>query len=412
MDQIIKDWIVINWQRKLVALLIAITVWMYVSHSMTETKTFPGVTIKIVNLPTNKTINTLLPNGVLGRRVTLTLTGSKKIIENLESNGIEVVLDAANSSDEWVVQITKKNLVSLDPSIDLQHHITQVQHQEFIIELSELITAKIPVTISKPTGQAPEGYQFLGIWPQRLMQTVSGPAKQIKQLRATGLELSFDLRDVRKQVLDALSSGQEGFYEDEVSFSIPDTWKKVAIPFQQGTLHLLNDPDAKQLRMDFLRMQFIPIERLLPIRVYYPLYTLETLNQQTAPLATEGPIKKEFGVSVFTPPTLAYRVSRLFLDIVRDHMELTIVASLDPGKNGFPWSIEFNNSEELEKKYIAYLTGRHKLENSQSGSTYKKRVSIWKNRFRDYMQRLRLYTSHEEKLSLSNVLKDGAIRVE
>ena len=81
MDSIITRIFFHNWQRKLVAALAAIVIWMFVNNSINDTVTISNVPVRIINLPPDKTIPGLLPNGVLGRRLTLTLTGSKDVVE-------------------------------------------------------------------------------------------------------------------------------------------------------------------------------------------------------------------------------------------------------------------------------------------------------------------------------------------
>ncbi len=116
MEKVIKNLFLQNWQRKLVALLAALVVWILVNHSITDTKTLSNVPIRVVNLPPDKTILGMMPNGMLAKRITLTVSGSKEIVDELEPGDVEVVLDASQTDEnEWVVQITRKNLVSLNP---------------------------------------------------------------------------------------------------------------------------------------------------------------------------------------------------------------------------------------------------------------------------------------------------------
>lgn len=124
-----------QWQRKLVAILTAIAVWLIVSESIMTTKTIHSVPVRVINLPTEKTIEGLLPNGFLNQRITLTLTGSKEIIDHLEPGDLEILLDAGGQSNEWMVHLSRKNLLSLNPEIDLERHITQISHPEFVLKL-------------------------------------------------------------------------------------------------------------------------------------------------------------------------------------------------------------------------------------------------------------------------------------
>src|SRR5262245_16925541 len=124
-----------NWQLKIIALIVGFITWLFVSNSIMTTKTIPSIPIRIVNIPQDKTIQGLLPNGVLSKRTTLTLTGKKDVVEQLEPGDLEVLLDSSNQPNEWTVQISKKNLVSLNPDLDL-FNISNVEHPEFVIKLS------------------------------------------------------------------------------------------------------------------------------------------------------------------------------------------------------------------------------------------------------------------------------------
>lgn len=408
MESMILNVFLNNWPRKLVAILTAIVIWLFVNHSIQETKIITNVPVRIINLPSDKTIQGLLPNGVLSRRITLTLTGSKDVIEDLEAGDLEVLLDASTAdSDEWIVQITKKNLVSLNPSIDLLQHITQVDHTDFVIKLSKLVTAKIPVIIEFPKGSAPQGYEFLDIWPQSLMQTVSGPEEEIQQLKEEGLELTFDLNEISKSDLDAVKTASTG-HNDEISFPIPKKWKQVPIHFR-NSFEELNDPEASNLRIDFLRKEMIAFDKEIPIRLFYPLDDLEVLNPKTLSLELNNDIQKQNDVSIFKRPLFAKEVSRLFLDIVRNSIEIVIVTAPKSKREFLAWSFQFINPHDLEETYVAFSLANST--NNKSNSAPKKKEEMLRKRFRDYMQRLTLYLTESKKLHLKNTVEGNQVRV-
>ena len=72
-----------NWPRKLVSAVLAFIIWGLVNHSITSTKTVHNVPIKIINLPTGKTIKGLQDNDFLNKKITLTLTGNKNVLEDI-----------------------------------------------------------------------------------------------------------------------------------------------------------------------------------------------------------------------------------------------------------------------------------------------------------------------------------------
>lgn len=409
MDVIAKDRVLKNWKQKLVAVFIATMIWLLVNHSITSTKIVAGIPVRIVNLSAERAADGLLPNGILNKRLTLTLTGTKETIEHIEPGDLEVVLDATNAPDEWVVQITKKDLVSLNPDIDVSRDITQISQSEFIIDLDKMMTAKIPVTILSPTGKAPSGYEYLGTWPKQLMQSVTGPKLVIQQLHAKGLELSFDLNEISKEELDAIHTTKSAHNSDEVSYKIPDIWKKISIPLLTRPLQPLNDLRADNLHMDFLRKEYISLNRNIPIQIFYPMENISNINPIRYPLKKSSLIDEVYGTSVLNAPLLAYGVSRLFVDTVKDHLEIVITAKADEN-NTLPWSLEFVDQESLENTFVSLLKETQIASENLNGT--EQRENQWRGCFGDYMKKMTLFLAKDRPLILKNTLEPNGISVE
>lgn len=402
-------WIFQHWQRKILALITAIIVWLFVNHSITTTKTIPNVPVKIVKLQPNKTISGLLSNGYLENRVTLAISGTKDVVDDLEPGDMEVMIDAsAIDMDEWVVVISKKNLVSLNPSIDLSHHVTNITHPEFVIRLSDLVTENVPIIIRPPIGRPPEGYDFLDIWPQHLTQTLTGPKEEIEFLKTKGLKLIFDLDQITKKNLDTIKNSQSSSHNDEISYLVPNGWKKVKIPYNQYASADINDPESKYLRIDFLNKGLIPINKRLPIEVYYPLKSSETINPYTYTLALSSEIEEINGLNVITTPMYVRDVSRLFLDIIRDNIKIVIIAAPKTEREALQWSIDVVDPHELEDTYVAYLIASA---SKNMASLTKQDETVLRHRFREYLRKLTLYINNEQKLYLRPVLAYNKIVV-
>lgn len=398
-----------QWQRKLVALVTAMTVWIFVNHTITATKTIPFVPVRIINLPIDKTIPGLLPNGFLSKRMTLTVTGTKDIVEQLEPGDLEVLIDIANQPSEGAVQITKKNLVSLNPNINLFNHITSLSHSELFIKTSSMLKDKIPVTVRLAPSNPPVGYEFLDIWPVKLMQTVSGPQEQIINLKEKGLELVLNLNDITKEQLDALKALQKGPYDDEVSFYVPDQWKKIVIPSLSNIPEPLNDPEAKYLQIDFLKKEFIPIKGDIPINVFYPLKYSSTLNPKNYPLAANSVIQYENGISVLKTPLFAYNVSKIFFDIIKNNLMINLVAIPKSERELLEWDIEFVDDPHLEDTYVAFMLSSIK---STVGAKTQDREKHFRQRFQSYLQNFGLFLPSKQPLTLEASLEDKEIFVQ
>lgn len=412
MESIITKLFLNNWQRKLVAVLTAIVIWFFVSNSITETKTIRNVPIRISNLPADRTIVGLLPNGILSKRINLTLSGSKDVIDELEPGDLEVNIDAsAIDHADWIVLINKKNLVSLNPNIDLANNITSVNHTEFVIKLNRLVTAKIPITILPPTGEAPPGYEFLDLWPQKLLQTVSGPEEEINKLKAKGLEVTFDLGEIQKADLDNIKSPIQGGNNNEISYIVPSKWKQVMIPFRNHAIEDINDPDAASLRIDFLRQEFLPVDRNIPISIFYPAKNLATINPLTVKLEGGEQVLLKNGLYLFTLPTHVKNVSRLFLDIVRDNLEIDIAAAPKGEREILQWSLEIINPHDLEETYVAYHLANAGALKHSNNSMLKKREALFRKRFREYMYRMSLFASPDHKLNIESMIQDDKLKI-
>lgn len=407
MESMIAQFFFHNWERKLTALITAIFIWLFVNNSINESQTIPNVPIRVINLPSDKTIQGLLPNGVLSRRMTLSLTGSKDVVEKLEPGDIEILLDASTAdSDDWIVNLSKKNLVSLNPSIDLAQHISQIKNSEFVIKISKLVTAKIPLIIDSPKGSTPPGYEYLDIWPQQLTQTVSGPEEEVQKLKEKGLEVSFDLSEVTKAELDAL---QGNVRNDEISFPVPKKWKQIVTPFR-NTPEEFNDPDAQNLRIDFLRKELHPLDKEIPVRVFFPLDDLDKLNPEIFSIAANDDIQKREGIAIFTKPLLAAEVSQLFLDVVRNSLEIVIVAAPKNQRKVLSWSLQFIQPRDLEDTYVTFSIA-NETTNKGMQEIDEEKEDLLRKRFRDYMQRMTLYIDQNKKLHLKSTLEGEHIRI-
>ncbi len=407
-----KDLLFNNWQRKLAALIVAIIVWAFVHHSIMETKTISNIPIRIVNRPNDKTIVGLQPNGLLSKRVTLTVSGAKDVIEEIDTGDVEVLVDASTLSDEQnLLHITKKNLISLNPAIDLAEEVDLDAYSEYPIKLSKLTTAKVPIRINNPTGKPPEGYVFLDIWPQKLHQNVSGPEEQVLALMNDGINLQFDLNNITKADLDKIQTSRANFHDDEVSFPIPNSWKKIPISFRNNTPEDINDSKAKILHIDFLRKEILPIERNLPVRVFYPLDNSAKYNPTKTPLAIQEPLQEKDGIPFISLPLYVRNVSRTFLEVVRDYMVIVITAGPEEEDHPLNWSFQVVNPQELEDVYVEKLIDRNSSNNGEQESSHSsKRESHLRTRFQDYLNHLNLYTENGNRFQFeSHLLKDKIV---
>ena len=407
MESLVSRIFFYQWQKKLVALVTALVIWIFVSHTITSTVIIPSVPVRVINVPADKAVIGLLPNGFMSKRITLTLTGTKDVIEQLEPGDLEVLLDVANNPNEGLIQITKKNLVSLNPTINLTKHVNSVSHPEIMLKMSPLVKDKIPVTINPPTGTPPNGYEYVDFWPTQLMHTVTGPEEEVLKLKKQGLELTFRLDNITNEQLEALPP--TGSYDDEITFYIPDNWKKISIPFLARGLELLNAPETKYLQISFLKKQFIPVKAEIPVHVFYTFKYSSTINPGTYKLSPNQFVVMKNDIPIFEVPVLTTHVSRPFVDIIKDNIEIQIVTSPRTERERLQWGIGFMDENYLEDTYVAYALSNSKI--TGGSALLADRENHFRTRFREYMQKFALYLSSQEKLSIEASLEAEQIRL-
>ncbi|KAG6559794.1 hypothetical protein RHABOEDO_000879 [Candidatus Rhabdochlamydia oedothoracis] len=396
-----------NWLRKLVALVLAIIIWFIVNQTLISTRTINNVPIRIINLPPEKILEGIQTNGHLIKQLNLTVTGNKTIIDELSSYDLEVVLDATDKPDEFMGTISKKNLSSLNPEIDLSKVIKRVQYPSFIVRMTNLVTEQIPIIITKPIGEAPRGYQFLNIWPYRLLLTVQGPEDTLKRLKEKELRLTLNLNEVKKSQLDALDHVEQ----EVISFFVPDYWTQIKVPSLSDVPISIDDPNAKLLRIDFIRSSFSPLNYAIPVSLFFPIETLNKLNPDTVQLAESTLLKKIHGQGVLQIPLLVNGLGPRFLNLIEKMIQIEIIVIPHAKQERLSWNVQLVNPRQLENQYVQAFNGEL-VDPDILLLAPILREEYLRNRFRSYVNRLLLFKTDETKLNLSISLKKNVITIE
>jgi hypothetical protein len=396
-----------NWTRKLIALVLSIAIWFLVDNTLTQVKTFSNINVRIVNVPKGRTIEGMDSEGVMNKKISLTLTGNKTTLDRLTSNDLQVVIDASQKTkNEWVATIDRDSLISLNPEINIQKEISKVSVKNYIVKTAPLATVKIPVFITQPIGEAPKGYRFLDVWPYQLYTTVSGPEESVEKLKTRGVKLTFNLNDISKAQLDNLSTGKKN---DVVSFLVPDDWKKIYIPSLSDKHLTIDDPDAKYLQIDFVRSETIPIPSYIGLSIFLPANAIDAVNLSQIKFAGDGIVKRKSGLPALSMPLFAKGVNEIFIQIVKDMLEIVVIYPPKPdGK--MDWSVQFINAKELEDRYVSLILSDASDEEIKQMQP-ELRQKYLRNRFRNYMNRFQLFSADDKLLELSFELKGNQINV-
>ncbi len=392
-----------NWDRKLTALLLAISLWLIVSKSMTTIETLDNVPVRLINIPAGMTAKGLLSSGVLSERISLSLQGNKSLIKDLTANDLEVVLDATDKSDEWLAAISRKNLISLNPDIDLAKTVKRVVVQRLPISFTRMITEKIPVNITDPIGEAPSGYQYLDVWPYYLSVTVSGPVEKINEFKTKGIDLTFDLSKLTREDLEKAESAS-----NEISYLVPDECKQVVLPTLSDLPLMIDDPQARDLRVDFIKSGLHPLTKPIPVALFFPAGQNMNLNPETFSIALGGLIDQVRGIYMIKEPLFAKGASSLFVEVVQDMLQISIF--VEPTENKLNWSIQFQNPRGLEDRYVSIIMSDSERTHENPG-LLKQREEYLRTRFRYYMNRFQLYKSETEKLDLAIEIDQNLVHI-
>lgn len=399
-----------SWSRKLISIVLAIVIWLIVNHTLTSTRNISNVPVRIIHLPQGKTVEGMQPNGRLAKKLTLTVVGNKSLIDELMPSDLEVIIDASDKPDEWLVTIDKKNLVSLNPEIDISSGISRVYHPNLVIRLTRLISEQIPIVITQPIGEAPRGYQFLDVWPYHLSLSVSGPEEVIKRLKLKEQRITFNLSDISKSQLDDLALKSESNSE-VVSYFVPEQWKQINIPILSDSPIEIDDAQAKALRIDFVRCNLLPINAPIQFSLFFPTENLQQLNPENTSFAPNKLVQLVKGAPIISYPLYANGVDSLFLETMREMIEIVIIVAPKSERKLLDWSVQFVNPRLLEDKYVATLmsdVSDRDIRLMQPSL----REEYLRNRFRSYMNRFQLFRLDDSKFELAISLAGDQIKVE
>lgn len=397
-----------HWTRKLISAVLAVVIWLVVNQTLTSTRHISNIPIRVIHLPEGKTVEGIQPNGRLAKKLSLTLVGNKSVIEELSPSNLEVVMDASDKPDEWLVEVTKKNLISLNPEIDINTSITKAYHPNFVVRMTKLVTDQLSIVVTTPSGDAPPGYRLLGAWPSRLSLSVRGPEEVIKQLKRKEQRLTLNLSDITKQQLDdiAVKSSSSG----AVSFFVPEEKKHIRIPTLSDAPLEINGEEAKALRIDFAKCNLQPLQTLIPCSLVFPQEVLKQVDPNTILVYPSPLLQFIKHVPFISHPLYANGVDELFLETVKEQLQIAIIVTPSSERKALDWSIQFINAKSLEDRYVATLISDVSDEDARTIQPAQ-REEYLRNRFRSYMQNFALFNADDSEFGLSIFIHNDRIDI-
>ena len=233
---------------------------------------------------------------------------------------------------------------------------------------------------------------------------MSGPKSRVEQLKRQGLQLKLDLSRITEEELESLEK-TNGSEEEEIRYFVPEDQKRIRISFQGRPEVEINDPMAAYLHLDFLKQELLPLGAKVPVKIYYPLSTSTQFNPDRFKLAEGGPIAVENGIAVLTTPLYVQNVSRLFVETVRDRLEIAFLASQE-----LPWSVEFIDLNELEDQFVQASMAAAPADDKEVPQA-NLRNEYLRSRFRNFLRQFKLLQENQAPLQIDARISGDQIEV-
>ena len=238
------------------------------------------------------------------------------------------------------------------------------------------------------------------------MLSLKGSEEMMKHLKNRGLTLTLNLSDIAKEQLDALEPSRYSSRGDEVSYFVPDQWKRISIPMLSDEPIAIDDPQAKELRIDFIRSNLLPIGRSIPVNLFFPLRFSDAVSPKNVTLVPTPLVKTANSLFFVDKPLYTKGVSAFFLEIVRDMLEINIVVTPKKELLSLDWNVQFLEAKTLENRFVSiYMSDSESPEHEALGPHMLE--EHLRNRFRTYMNNFILFDENGNRLKL-NIDYDGS----
>ena len=184
-----------------------------------------------------------------------------------------------------------------------------------------------------------------------------------------------------------------------MSYYVPESWKKVQIPFLHDAKQELNGPEARHLRIDFLKKELLELGSSLPVTIFYPLANSNLVNPETHPLVAGEGLELRHDIVVVAKPLLVSNVSRLFLDIVKQKLEYIVIADTKDASKPLEYVLECVDWQRMEDVYVELFKELPQKE------------AYFRDRFRIYLQNMELYVAKDTPFILEPFMHSNSIHV-
>jgi hypothetical protein len=173
----------------------------------------------------------------------------------------------------------------------------------------------------------------------------------------------------------------------------------------------LDETPGKALRIDFLCYHLIPLDSPIFVSLFYPPEYQSIYNPITLNIKPNKLIREEHGIFTINTPLYAKGSDRLFTQIIKNRVQITIVAAPPSQRTFLEWGLQFINPTQLEDQYVSTLMSDSSDENIRIMKP-SIREEYLRNRFRSYMNRFRLFTAEDKKFELNAKIEENSVEIE
>lgn len=176
-------------------------------------------------------------------------------------------------------------------------------------------------------------------------------------------------------------------------------------------VRLVNLPRGKAVESFHEDHDLLLLDQPLPVALFYPPNLLHALNPLTLTLSSGGAIEQASGLYLFRYPVAIKGVSRIFFDVVKDHLQFVIVAGLKKEYDSLPLSLQVIDPQKLEDIYIQYLS--HETSEEAAREIQEElREEYLRNRFRDYTMKMQLFHPDGTSFDLQAVSRGNTVQLQ
>lgn len=402
----VKTFFTKNWPKKVLSILLAVIIWSLINKSLSTTKVISNIPVRVKNVPEKKALSQANLSHVLNKRAKVSLQGYKGSLDSLTAEDFEIVIDARDKPSQWSEKISKYHLRSTNPSVSLQQ-VNQASAEPIDVKITQLVTKKIPIIVTRSMGSAPVGYEFLNIWPTRLYMSVSGPEEVLEKLEKRGYSFTYNLSNIPEAELNVLLHDTSETQEGIISYPIPDTYKQIFLPELSSAPLKINDPRAKELRVYLLKDEFLPFPGKLPISLHVAPEALAKATANQLKIKTSTLVTRQKGIPVFAKSLMVKGVSKHFLAVVKNNVRL-LVSVNDKDMTSITTSLQFINPRILEDDFVSYCLQNKVCKHLESMSPLLADDYL-RNRFKTYMATMQLFHDKEHKVELIPMVENSMV---